>query len=191
MKRIIGVQAMLTALLMLCTSPRGAQGAERTAHYEIAGTSAAELRESMNQRRPVGADGRRHDGLTSWKVRWRFHTASSESGCAVTAFEVSLDVVTTLPKWTNEAEGHSSLVRRWHGFYTALQAHEDGHKAIATAAAGAIRDAGLQALRRPTCEEVARAVNHVAQRILDQYLQKNRRYNAETDHGRTQGARFP
>jgi predicted secreted Zn-dependent protease len=38
---------------------------------------------------------------------------------------------------------------------------------------------------------LARAIDRVANDVLKQYREKERQYDKETQHGRTQGARFP
>jgi predicted secreted Zn-dependent protease len=167
------------------------RGAEQTKYYDIAGDSPTELRESLNQQRPVGPDGMSHDAVTLWYTRWQYRTTTSGRGCAVASFEVSLEIVTTLPKWTNEAAAPSSLVARWRGYYEALVRHEDGHKAIAKETAAAIRNAGTNTPSNSSCAELARAIDRVANDVLKQYREKERQYDKETQHGRTQGARFP
>jgi predicted secreted Zn-dependent protease len=167
------------------------EGSERTKVYEVAGSSIAQLRESLNRQRPVGPDGLPHDAITMWHIRWRYATGGPRLGCAVTSFEVFLETVTTMPKWVDEAEAPSSVVERWRTYYAALLVHEEGHKAIATAAAAAIRRAGAAVSPESSCAELARVIDEAATRVLDEYRQKERRYDAETSHGRTQGARFP
>ena len=74
---------------------------------------------------------------------------------------------------------------------SALVKHEDGHKAIGTNAADYIRDAGFKLPPEPLCSELARSVDKMTSEILERYRQREREYDRDTDHGRTQGARFP
>ena len=164
---------------------------ERLNYYKIAGSSARELRDAMNAKRPVGKDGRPHDAVTSWFVRWKYTTASASPGCAVRTFNVSLDLATTLPQWTNESSAAPQLLQQWRSYYAALVKHEEGHKAIGTNAAAEIRDAGLKLPSEPGCGELAKAVDKMTSEILERYRQREREYDRDTDHGRTQGARFP
>ena len=166
-------------------------GAEQTKSYEITGGSVTQLRESLNRQRPVGPDGLPHDAITVWDIRWRYATGQSPLGCSVTTFEVFLEIVLTVPKWVNEADAPAALVERWRSYYAALLVHEDGHKGVAATAAAAIRQAGGSVSPQSSCAEAARVVDRVATGVLDEYRQKERQYDVETDHGRTQGARFP
>src|SRR5262245_18068857 len=97
---------------------------EKTKYYDVKGATTAELRESLNRERPVGPDRQPHDATTVWNIRWRYTTGRSGSACGVASFDVSLDVVTTVPKWVNEADAPSALVERWRTYYAALLAHE-------------------------------------------------------------------
>jgi predicted secreted Zn-dependent protease len=190
MKRFTGVTAF-TVWLLASGLTCALRGADEIKYYDVAGNSATELRESLNRQRPVGPDGMPHDAVTLWYTRWQYRTTTSGSGCAVASFEVSLEIVTTLPRWTNEAAAGSSLVARWRGYYEALVRHEDGHKAIAKETAAAIRHAGTNMPSNSSCAELARAVDRVANDVLKQNREKERQYDKETQHGRTQGARFP
>jgi predicted secreted Zn-dependent protease len=188
----------LAAVLTACalgwpwTRPAAArEQTERTHYYAISGASPRELREAMNRKRPVDKNGKPHDAITSWFVRWRYATAGSSAGCAVKSFNVFLDITMTLPHWTNEADAAPQLVQRWRGYYAALLTHEEGHKAIASGAEAAIREAGAKLPAQPGCSELAKAIESVTGEILERYRQREQEYDRETDHGRTQGARFP
>ena len=124
-------------------APAVQEHTERFNYYKITGSSARELRDAMNAKRPIGKDGRPHDAVTSWFVRWRYTTTDASPGCAVRTFNVSLDLATTLPQWTNESDAVPELLQQWRMYYSALVKHEEGHKAIGTNAAAAIRDTGL------------------------------------------------
>ena len=190
MKRSTGVTCLAVCLVVYGLT-RVVRGAERTKYYDVAGQSATELRESLNRHRSVDPDGMPHDAVTLWYARWQYRTATSGRGCAVASFEVSLEIVTTLPRWTNEAAAPSSLVARWRSYYEALLRHEDGHKAIAKETAAAIRTAGTNVQSSSSCAELAGAIDKVANDVLKEYREKQRQYDKETQHGRTQGARFP
>ena len=189
MKRFTGVTGFAVLVVYGLTSVL--RGAEQIKHYDIKGGSAAELRESLNRQRPVGPDGMPHDAVTVWNIQWRYRTAPSGSGCAVTSLQVALEIVTTLPRWTNEADAPSSLVARWREYYKALLTHEDGHKAIGIETAAAIRNAGTNVPSNSGCADMGRAIDRVANDLLKQGREKERQDDKVTAHGRTQGARFP
>lgn len=166
-------------------------GAEQTKTYEISGGSVKQLRESLNRERPLGRDGVPHDAVTVWDIQWRYRYRQSPLGCTLTSFDVSLEIVMTVPKWVNEADAPPSLVEQWRNYYAALLVHEDGHKGVAAAAAAAIRRVPDAISPQSSCAELARMIDESAKGVLDECRQKQREYDAQTDHGRTQGARFP
>jgi predicted secreted Zn-dependent protease len=190
MKRLTGLTGITVWLVVYGLSCM-LRGEEQLKYYDITGSSATQLRESLDRQRPVGPDGMPHDAVTLWNIRWQYRTPTSADTCAVISFETSLEVVTILPRWTNEKDAESSLVARWRDYYAKLLDHENGHKAIATATAAALRDAGTKAPSHSSCVELARSIDSVGTAILEESRQKQRQYDTETEHGRTQGARFP
>jgi predicted secreted Zn-dependent protease len=79
--------------------------------------------------------------------------------CKSKACETSLEIVTTSPRWTNEADASPSLVLRWRAYYQTLLTHEDGHKAIAIEVTAAIRNARTNAQSPSNCADMARAID--------------------------------
>jgi predicted secreted Zn-dependent protease len=167
------------------------QPASSVKYYEVSGRSVAELRQALDRLRPAGPDGKGHDALTTWYVRWRYRTAATATGCEFTSFDTSLETNLTMPKWTTENDAPAALVQLWRDYMTALLVHEEGHKTIGVAAATAIGELRDKVSRQMSCVEMRRTIDKTANDLLEQYRAKERHYDAETSHGRTQGARFP
>lgn len=178
---------MITSLLLVLSL----SAQERVEYYYVAGGSAPQLRAELNRLRPADADGRRHDARTRWGVHWRFTTRRSVTGCEVASFVVTFESVTTLPRWTNERDGTPALVAQWRAYEAALTQHEEGHKRIGQLAAQAVRDAGAGVPPQTVCAQLGPIVNSRANAVLEEYRRKDRQYDAETNHGMKQGARFP
>jgi predicted secreted Zn-dependent protease len=123
---------------------------------------------------------RSHRGSYGGATRQR-----SSAGCAVKSFNVFLDISMTFPQWTNDSAAAPQLVQHWRTYYSALVKHEEGHKAIASGAAADIREAGSKIPSQLGCNELAKAIEKITGEI------REREYDRDTDHGRTQGARFP
>ena len=190
-RALAAVLAAGTLAATLAVSATLQEQAERFTYYKITGSSARALRDAMNAKRPTGKDGLPHDAITSWFVRWRYTTTGGSPGCAVKAFSVSLDLAMTLPQWTNESEATTQLLEHWRTYYAALLKHEEGHKEIGNRAAADIREAGSRLPSEQSCSELAKAVEKMTNEMLERYRQREREYDRATDHGRTQGARFP
>lgn len=158
-------------------------------HYTIFGSTAAELRRSMRESGPT-ENGRRWDGYTTWNVQWRFRYAMRTGSCRITTMTVEYDSHIVLPRWTAPAGAPAPLRREWNEFARALRAHEEGHRNIgAEAARQVMRRIG--ALTLPSCTHMAAEANALGHRTLDEFRGRQRQYDEETGHGRTQGAVWP
>ena len=159
--------------------------------YVVTGTTPAAMRMALDKARPATSDGKQHDATTRWFVRWRYSPAAVPAGCGVGRFDVSLETVTTLPDWSDEPAAPQALVRRWGRYFQALLVHEAGHRIIGGAAAAALRDAGSRVPPQSQCDLLATEVKRTAEDVLNYYRRRDRDYDLETEHGRTQGASFP
>ena len=157
-----------------------------TSTYDITGSTAEALRAQMDALGPGG-----FDAYTSWFVRWTVPDMVSDAGCAPGEVKVSVLIVYNFPHWDPPADAPAALVDRWTAYTAALHNHEDGHKDIAIAAGQEVKRT-LDALPAfPACDALQQAANTAGNRILDQHLQREAEYDRSTDHGATQGARFP
>lgn len=145
----------------------------------------------MNAKGPHGRDGRRYDGYTRWHVAWRYRYRTQDGQCFIDRVATTVDVTFTMPQWANESSGGAELRRRWRQYLAALQQHESGHGRHGAEAAGEI-DRGIAGLTpRASCESLGAAANALGHQVIRQYNQRDLDYDRTTDHGRTQGARFP
>jgi len=164
---------------------------EKANHYDVMGTSEAELRGDMRAKGPASENGRRFDGYTRWNVHWNFRYDTRGRACQITSVQTRLQTTITLPRWANEAQGSAALRQKWASYLTALTAHEQGHRRIGLDAAHEI-DRTIAALPPESdCDALGRRANAVANQILERHLQRERDYDRDTAHGATQGARFP
>ena len=158
--------------------------------YVVTGTTPAAMRMALDKARPATSDGKPHDATTRWFVRWRYGTATVQAGCGVSRFDVSLETITTLPDWADEPSAPRPLVRQWARYFQALLVHEAGHRIIGGAAAAALRDAGSRVRPQSQCDLLATEIKRTAEDVLNDYRKRDREYDLETEHGRTQGASF-
>jgi len=160
-------------------------------YYTITGSTASQLRQQMNQLGPVQANGKRFDAITRWHVRWSYRYAIHNSRCQITTNQVRAEIAITLPQWRSPARVSGTLVQQWQRYITALQHHENGHRDHGI---GAARDV-VKALKTfpayPTCPQLASSADAAMLRIIERYSRKDVEYDRLTNHGATQGARFP
>jgi len=156
-------------------------------YYDVVGASADELRAQLDSRGPTG----RQDAYTDWWVQWRYDYVQTASGCSVRSLSVNVDVTITFPHWTSPGDVSTELEGQWRAYLAALAVHEDGHKRIALEAANEIATALSSLLAYPSCAKLERDADATGERILERYRQQEQSYDRETEHGATQGARFP
>jgi predicted secreted Zn-dependent protease len=161
-----------------------------TTTYPVYGTTANELRLYMDVHGP-DCESAMHDGCTLWHIAWSYRYRGQDGTCAVSDVQVSTRVTVTLPTWEPPEGTSQALVEQWRTYEDALRTHEDGHVAIALASGEALL-ATLQALPpAPSCDVLQVNVKDAAEHVLDACRAQHVAYDETTDHGATQGARFP
>lgn len=122
-------------------------------YYEVTGSTAEEIRASMDKLRPADPrTGERFDAYTRWDVRWHV-PGGSERTCRLDRATVNLHLTVTLPRLVDRAALPPATRERWERFAAWAEAHEAGHARIAAAA----RDDVLSAIRRADCRTFTKA----------------------------------
>lgn len=160
-------------------------------YYDIVGKSANDLRHELDTKGPLDKDGKRFDALTQWHVAWTYRYVSTTEGCKFIEIRTSVDGTTTLPRWVDGDSASNSLIRKWQSYMAALRLHEDGHYAHGVGAAKEIEDLGQSFHVSDNCSAIGKAFNDQADSILEKYKAMDATYDHDTNHGQTQGARFP
>jgi predicted secreted Zn-dependent protease len=138
--------------------------------YIVTGSTASQIRNSLNQNRPGG-----YDGWTQWYFTW--------TGCRPEGVGVDYTITVDFPQWEPPANPSSTLVQSWNRYINALALHEQGHVDLVMEAIPNFIDT----LQNVPCNEI----NVTANAMLAEINQANELYDEETDHGATQGAIFP
>ncbi len=145
--------------------------------YEVGGSTESEIRAQLSTSGPNG-----YDAYTKWTVHWNW-PGQGTATCRLQDAEVSYEVTVTFPRWTPTEHATPELVTQWNGYLYALALHENGHVNNVTSHIPAL----VAAIKGSTCPLAEGA----AQAVLQQIRQFDSQYDLSTDHGRTQGARFP
>jgi len=164
----------------------------RVRPYEIAGSTESELEAAMRRLGPKDpADGTAYAGYTRWTIEWSYGYTPAAAGCTIQDVRVVARIRITLPRWRGARKANPLLAADWGRFIGALRLHEDGHAAIARAAARRIarRLASVRMFR--SCARLERAADAAGQRMLAQARAEEIAYDRRTGHGYTQGARLP
>jgi predicted secreted Zn-dependent protease len=85
----------------------------------------------------------------------------------------------------------ADTLQRWNRYYTALIAHENGHRDFGVKAATEIEQALLNLEARENCKRLEQDANAVGYEILNRYIADEKLYDIDTNHGMNDGAVFP
>lgn len=151
-------------------------------YYDITGTTANELRTSINGSGPLDSGGRRNDALAMWNIDWTW-PLNPDSTCILSGATISTTITVTFPRWQPPAGTSAAVVQQWNTYEAALATHESGHVTFVLATAPDV----LAAIKGATCATAEAA----AQTVVGRIRQHDIDYDTETNHGFTQGAHFP
>ncbi len=186
---LVHATAALAQAVLPEPPPPGLTVTAEESPYEVFGTTAAEIRQSIDDRGPI-EDGRRWSGYTHWQIDWSYRYGMRSGSCEIVHVEVAYSSRVVLPDWRASSGTPTSLRRDWERYLSALRTHEEGHVAIGAEAAREVL-ARIGSLTAPSCSGMSERANRVGNRTLDEYRGMQRAYDAETGHGRTQGAVWP
>lgn len=193
MRFLLVLLAALMAAPAVVAQGGGVPGAvQRTldvVYYDFRARSEQDILQAMIRQGPTW-EGQRYFGLTQSEVRYSYVRQESVTGCFLSNVSVQLKVTMTLPRWRPEAGVPYALERDWRQFERALRSHEQGHQRLAEEESEMIRRM-LIALRAPSCAGIDDLARQQATRIQDTYSGLNRNLDAQTEHGRSQGAIWP
>lgn len=176
-------------LLLALSSPALAQVEEQLEYeyYTADADAYATLREALAATTPIRPGGKIFHGHARWHINWRFRWKKRDGQCYISRVNTRLRGTITLP----ELEGGTAKQRRAFDRYLgALEEHELGHYAFGQEAAEKIDEAIADMDTMGSCEALEAAANRLGHRILARYVRDDKRYDRDTDHGRTQGARL-
>jgi predicted secreted Zn-dependent protease len=151
-------------------------------YYDIYGSTETELRQQLNAKQPVGFDGYRGDSTTSWDIRWTW-PGYRRNICNLAAAKVTLKVTVTFPRWTPPLNASPELVAKWTKYVKILASHEQHHVDSVNNNYPSVE----KAIKGATCL----TADFAAQKALDPIRKYDTDYDAATNHGETEGARFP
>ena len=161
-----------------------------TSFYYVSGSSATVLAAQLDQKGPVGEDGKRYAAKTRWDVQWKFNHDQKGETCGVKDVAVAVGIAQNLPKWGGEDKGPDALRKRWDKFADALKRHEDQHREHGMKAGEEIEAALLAVKPASNCEDLDKAANAAGEKIIEKYRGRDQEFDRSTDHGRKQGARL-
>lgn len=151
-------------------------------HYTVSGANAAEVRRSLDARRPFDPNvGRRVDALTTWAID--FAIPGGPSGCNLDRATVSYRARVQLPRLAPTATLAPAEMERWRAFLAWLEEHESWHARHAWEHV----DGVLAAIRASSCDRAAQDAGAVVQAVAREQLA----FDQASREGHLGGVRFP
>jgi predicted secreted Zn-dependent protease len=165
------------------------QETRRNETYPVHGHTAEELHQAMLAYSKDNWDGesvgRTYVGLAA-NLRCREYS----DGGAIEGGVLNLDLVVTLPRWPERDRANRELQQKWDQFIAALEAHEEGHVAIAQKHATNGKPAFEELKPQPSCSEMADSIRALSEQLGKRALDEERQYDDRTQHGVLQGCRL-
>lgn len=152
-------------------------------YYDVSGTSAKAIRESLNAKGLVDPnDGKRVDAIARWRFQWRW-PRTLDGKCDLAKAEVRFNATVTMPRLLDEETLRKPVRERWQRYWTGLREHEAGHIRPPYEDRGRL----LDAIKGSDCANA----DNAAKAVIAEFAARDRAYDAATRHGATQGATFP
>ena len=156
-------------------------------YYIIEPKNSKDLPSALDRATPINENGRTFYGYTHWQVHWTFRFWTTTDGtCTLQQVNTTVNVDYTLPQLANTVNDEATLAA-FQRYILALKEHEHGHAKNGMDAANEVESTltGMSAASCPAAESMA---NEKGQGILRKYSQRDKDYDEQTQHGRTQGA---
>jgi predicted secreted Zn-dependent protease len=153
-------------------------------HYTVQGRDYPSLLASLNANGPRG-----YHGIAGWKVGYQYTTKQRRDACQIDSVRVKITGEILMPRWADEQSAPQALQRRWSDYYAALKLHEDGHIQHGRELALLMKEK-LMGLGAVPCDRTKGLAQAEFQRLYGNLSARDQEYDARTNHGATQGARF-
>lgn len=189
MKNVFGIAivAPLIAVTPACAGQLTFK--EETVFYEFSATNLLELEIAIDNATPLKTNGRKYLGRTKRKYTYNYVYDRSGGKCGATDPHLTIRVTYIMPKWTNYREGTKRAQDEWDRFYSALEIHENGHAVTDREKAQKILATIPAVEAQSNCSMLHRLIAKKVSAISSDESE-GRKYDADTNHGETQGARL-
>lgn len=159
--------------------------------YSVSGLDEKAIRKSLNQNTTCIEKGKKFDAYTAWSLSWRYQWVGSDGKFHLSRFYTKIDSTITMPNWTDRSNAKEKLVKKWDTYYEALLRHELRHRQIAVDAAKELHKQLKNLGTFASGEALSQAADEISNRMLNEARRNEKQYDADTNHGKNDGARFP
>lgn len=154
--------------------------------YAVAGTTVGEIKDSLLERGPRDGLGAARFAYTDWKVKWKWQRLADGS-INPDSVELACIAEILLPYLEPNAAVEPELRAGWGDFVERTRQHELNHVAHLTQRAPEIYQR-LRAAAQHSGTLSSKRAEAIVSEVIAEIRALDRRYDAETDHGRTEGA---
>ena len=161
--------------------------------YQINGRNQSDLRKCLNVKGPVNPDtGKRFDARTDWKLGWEYkYEKDSENLYRLSSHSIKVTATIHFPEWADMKTGNPQAQRLWLVYIHKLKRHEMGHVELAQRAGQVLSDRLSQLGAFRSRIEIEEAIKKKAKEVTRIHQALHVDYDRRTNHGKSQGARFP
>lgn len=165
------------------------QVSEDVVHYPVSGNSERALREQLRHDLLPDAAGSSH-GRTRSDIELSYEAFDDAGECRPKHLQIKLQITTTLPQWTPEADVDPELQSRWDRAYAALERHEAVHREHALEAARGLKRRIAQLQPMSDCRALRRAINRALYRVTTKCELDDDLFDMRTRKGYAEQAEF-
>ncbi len=161
--------------------------------YQIKGWNQSDLRKAMNAKGPINANtGKRFDARTDWKLGWEYkYNKNSKNQFKLSSHSIQVTATIHFPEWANMKTGNPQTRRLWLVYIHNLKRHEMGHVELAQRAGKVLSDRLSQLGTFDSRLEIEEAIKKKAEEVTRIHQALHEDYDRRTNHGKSEGARFP
>jgi|JI10StandDraft_1071094.scaffolds.fasta_scaffold00543_48 predicted secreted Zn-dependent protease len=154
-------------------------------YYEVHGLTIRDLRVAI-EACPLRESAGDYHAVTAYNLTWAYDVSAQGNLCTLSNVRVGLHVNQHLPHFIPGVTTPRSTASEWSAYFSALEAHEQGHIDLDSQYAERL----LAAFRTVSgdCTTIDEQAATVARSVTTMLNTANELYDARTNHGATQGA---
>lgn len=174
-------------VLISCQVYAEVNTSENFKYYSINPVSRADMLASLRAASPIREGGEIFLGHTYSAITWNFRWNSNSNSCWMTSVEIKLASTYTLPQLASDSVEVKQVWSRW---FPKLLRHENGHHNIALKTARKIDQTIATIAPQANCQVLEKLANEQANKQIEEMARQNTKYDQDTNHGDTEGARI-